>query len=417
MTYDAFVSHTISDQQKARELRRAVERYRIPKGMVGAKSADGAASPGRPRLSVFVPEVGANGASKATAPELQDSAFLVVLCSRQSARDSRVDREIRAFKRLGRPNNVLTLILDGEPNAAEGKPGANPADECFAESLKYDLGPDGDLDRSRRSEPIAADARPDRDGRHAVVLKIVAGLLGVGFDDLYNRERRRQQKQLRVVVAASLIVTALLAVLTVRAYLSGEESRRQLASTREVNAYIESLFADVDRPALQKMDSKLMSLILDSSEKKLDQANPKPAPDLEAQMRQILGQAYLACGLWDKAVTNLQRALTLWEPIIGADSSPALMTRRDLGEALIGAGKYGDAKQLLTAAPSSGTAVVRYQLARALALSGDASGAEALLNQEFSARPAAVAEAQQDPAFASIRSALPAPKPPAPASH
>jgi tetratricopeptide (TPR) repeat protein len=340
-----------------------------------------------------------------------------VLCSRAGARDARVDQEIRAFKRLGHPQNILTLILDGEPNAADGIKGFSADDECFPDVLKYELKPDGELDRDNQFEPIAADLRPHKDGRYAAQLKIVAGLLGVGFDDLYHREQRRRQRRILTIGIASLVLAVILALLAVNAFLSYQESQKQLAITREVNAYMQSLFTQVDRPAVQKMDPKLMSDILGASQRDLEQSKPRPDPDVEAQMRQILGQAYLACGIWDQATFNLRRSLDLWEPLLGADNPSSLISRRDLGEALIGAGKYAEARDLLSHTPPTGGAVVRYQLARALALTGNTAGAKDLLDQEIKARPAAAAEAQQDPAFAALRSQLPAAKGGSSTSH
>jgi tetratricopeptide (TPR) repeat protein len=403
MKYAAFISYSESDLREARALRSALKRYRIPKGLSRGKST----APAIPsRLDVFLPDPTGTAPSEISLQALRESAFLVVLCSRSGARDPRVDREVRAFKRLGHPHNILTLILDGEPNAADGRKGFTAADECFPDALKYHVGADGELDRDRRFEPIAADARPHKDGRRAALLKIVAGLLGVGFDDLYHREQRRQQRRLLVAATASLVLAAVLAV---GAFFSYQESRRQLAITREVTDYIQSIFSNADRAALQKMDPKLMSLILDNSAHELDQAKSRPDADVEAQMRQTLGQAYLACGLWEKAIANLRRSLALWEPIIGAGDPSALVSRRDLGEALIDAGQAAEAKDLLSHAPSSGAAIVRYELARALALTGDADDAKKLLDQEIATRPRALNQALQDPAFASIRSQLPAP--------
>jgi tetratricopeptide (TPR) repeat protein len=409
MKYDAFLSYSAPDVRQAHSLRRTLEGYRIPNGLSAGRIIGDSPALSPSRFFFFCPDDEPGASSEAYSPELHESAFLIVLCSRRCARDPRVDAEIRAFKRLGRPHHILTVILDGEPNAAEEKMGFTANDECFPEALKYDFGPDGQWSHSQKFEPIAADARPHKDDPDAVVLKIAAGLLGVGFDDLYHREQRRQHRRLRVIIAASLALAVLLGALALQALVAERQSRIQLANTREINGYIESLFTNVDHPALQKMDPKLMSLILEASERDLDRTTPRPAPDLEAPMRQILGQAYLACGLWDRAIANLQRSLVLWAPT-GTGNPSCTVSRRDLAEALIGAGKVAEAGNLLRQAPDSDMPVVRYQLARALALTGDAAHARRLLLQEVEVRPAALAQALQDPAFAAIHSSLPAPK-------
>ena len=48
------------------------------------------------------------------------------------------------------------------------------------------------------AEPIAADARPGKDGKTNALFKILSGVLGVGYNDLKQREKQRQrQKRIR----------------------------------------------------------------------------------------------------------------------------------------------------------------------------------------------------------------------------
>ena len=110
---------------------------------------------------------------------LRDSSHLVIICSPRSAKSQWVNEEIKQFKRLGKSDNILCLIVDGEPNAAD-KPGLEE-EECFPEAAKYEIGEDGELS-TMRTEPIATDAREGKDGKRNALLKLVAGLLAVGFD-------------------------------------------------------------------------------------------------------------------------------------------------------------------------------------------------------------------------------------------
>ena len=50
---------------------------------------------------------------------LAQSADLIVICSPNSANSHWVNEEILAFKRMGREDRVLALIVDGEPDAAD----------------------------------------------------------------------------------------------------------------------------------------------------------------------------------------------------------------------------------------------------------------------------------------------------------
>ena len=95
-----------------------------------------------------------------------------------------VSEEIRRYKALGRGGHVLPIIVDGEPGDAER--------ECFPPALRFKVGPDGAL-TDEREEPIAADARPQGDGKDLARLKLVAGLLGVGLDEIVRRSERARR--------------------------------------------------------------------------------------------------------------------------------------------------------------------------------------------------------------------------------
>ena len=113
-------------------------------------------------------------------------------CSPAAARSRWVNEEILAYKRLGREGRIFCLIVAGEPNAAERSDLG--LEECFPEALRYKLGADGELS-DVHAEPIAADVREGKDGKPDAKLKIIAGMLGVGFDALKQREHQRRQRR------------------------------------------------------------------------------------------------------------------------------------------------------------------------------------------------------------------------------
>ena len=179
--YWAFISYSHSDERNCRWLHRALERYRVPAHLVG-KRPGGVVIP--PKLfPVFrdrdeLPGSGSLGAKLQQA--LADSQALIVVCSPRAARSHWVNEEIKHYKRLGRAERVLALIVDGEPYAAAR---GRPERECFPEALRYELGADGELSDTP-AEPLAADLRRGGDGRSNAKLKLIAGILGVGFDQL-----------------------------------------------------------------------------------------------------------------------------------------------------------------------------------------------------------------------------------------
>jgi hypothetical protein len=206
--YWAFISYSHADEEFGRRLHEKLERYRVPQKLVGRPHSLGTVP--RQLIPIFrdrdeLPGASDLGAKIRTA--LASSRFLIVVCSPRSAASQYVDEEIRTFKMLGASDRVLAIIVDGEPHASN-RPGRE-AEECFPRSLCCAFDADGRA-TSSRCEPIAADARPGKDGLQRALLKIVAGMLEIGFDDLMQRELSRQRSYRRKVTTAIALALTLL---------------------------------------------------------------------------------------------------------------------------------------------------------------------------------------------------------------
>ena len=155
---------------------------------------------------------------------LEQSACLVVICSPAAAKSRWVNEEILAFKRLGRSDRIFCLIVAGEPGASADP--AQAALECFPPALVRMLGADGELGEER-SEPIAADVRPGKDRKATALLKLLAGMLGIGFDDLRRREVSRRYRRLLALVTASVAGMVIAIALAAAAWIARNEAVRQ----------------------------------------------------------------------------------------------------------------------------------------------------------------------------------------------
>ena len=212
--YWAFISYSHHDTRWAEWLHKLLETYRVPGRLVG-KAGQLGAIPKR-LYPVFRDRDELPGSADLGAlinRALEQSRYLIVICSPRAAGSRYVNEEVRLFKAMGRANRVLCLIVDGEPNASD-QPGAAGL-ECFPAVARFEVGADGQL-TDRRVEPIAADAREGRDGRANASLKIIAGLLEVGFDDLRQRERARLLRRriaIGLAAVAGVMVVALSYVL------------------------------------------------------------------------------------------------------------------------------------------------------------------------------------------------------------
>src|SRR5215831_10120318 len=112
--YKAFISYSHRDAAWGDWLHQALERYRVPKKLVGTKGRTGAVPASLFPIFRDREEL----ASSADLPEqikqaLEQSARLVVICSPQSATSRWVNEEILTFKRLGREDQVLAIIVEG----------------------------------------------------------------------------------------------------------------------------------------------------------------------------------------------------------------------------------------------------------------------------------------------------------------
>lgn len=215
--YRAYISYSHADRAWADWLHKALETYRVPSRLVGTQTAAGVIP--RRLIPVFRDRAELASAADLTArinEAMQRSDNMIVICSPRAAASRWVNEEVLAFKRLGREGRIFCLIVDGEPNASD-LPG-RAAEESFVPALRYHLGPDGALS-DRRAEPIAADARPGRDGKTNAKLKLIAGLLEVGFDTLKHREQVRRMRRMAAITAAAVIVMAVTTLLAIGALI------------------------------------------------------------------------------------------------------------------------------------------------------------------------------------------------------
>lgn len=219
MKYWAFISYRHTDNNSnnrlgnrwADWLHNELEKYRIPKGLVG-KEGRNEQIPDR-IFPVFQDEKELptnSDLQEMVRVALKQSRYLIVICSPRAVESRYINEEIRYFKSLGRGNKILPLIIDGEPNADSDYNQLQGAEECFPMALRQKVGADGQfLPDEQDAEPICADARGEdggeiriKDRNNALLLekaklKIIAGILGVNYDDLFQRDKARQLAEAR----------------------------------------------------------------------------------------------------------------------------------------------------------------------------------------------------------------------------
>lgn len=204
--YWAFISYSHLDRKWGDWLHRALENYRPPRGLIGKPGRDGVVRRKNPPIFRDREELPSSAnLSDNINDALRASRYLIVICSPHAAISRWVNEEIIYFKSLGREDRVLCLIVEGEPNATD-KPESGKL-ECFPPGIRFRVSAEGEL-TDQRTEPIAADAREEGDGKRNAKLKLAAGLLGVNYNDLKQREKWRA---LRRNIAAGILSGAILA--------------------------------------------------------------------------------------------------------------------------------------------------------------------------------------------------------------
>lgn len=298
MRYRAFLSYSHADAHWARWLLRKLENYRVPSRLVGTPGIDG---PIPARLGAMFrdrDELPSAGDLSSTIREALDaSSTLVVVCSPAAAHSQWVNAEVETFRSTGRGTRVLCFIVDGDPGSRD------PTFDCFPPAL---LQPDA---HGVQREPLAADARAAGDGRERAFLKLVAGLLGLGYDTLAQREAQRRNRKLAIIAATSLAGMAIALALAATAYVARNDAQRRQAQAEDILGF---MLGDLREKLTTVGRLDLMRAVDSKATNYFATLDPRDLSDraLEEQARSLtgIGQVRLDEGNHDAAMTAFREA-------------------------------------------------------------------------------------------------------------
>ena len=314
--YRAFISYSHADERWARWLHRGLETYRVPGRIVAEQ---GLAT--NRLLPIFRDreELGSSGDLSATIrTALAESANLIVICSPAAAQSTWVNREVEAFQQLGKGDRVFCLLVD-DPARSFPPATRRPVDN---QGLTEDV----------EIEPLAADARPDADGRAGAKLKLISGLLDVRLDDLRQREHRRRQKRLALITAGSVVGMVFAIALSVFALISRNEATRQqaraereAATAQQVTDFLVDLFRSSDPFAEQGADLTVKEVLARGADK-ID-GDLAAEPLVQARLMSTIGSVYSSLGLFNDAELHLKRAAVLQADLLAPGATETLETQ------------------------------------------------------------------------------------------
>jgi len=319
--YYAFISYSHQDKTWADWLHKALENYVIPKRLVGS-TTDTGTIPKR-LIPIFRDReelASATDLSRKVNQALALSANLIVICSPRSAGSRWVQQEVLAFQQLGHDQRIFCLIVDGEP-LASNIPGRE-AEECFVPALR------SQADSDVLFEPIAADARADKDGRNNAKLKLIAGLLDVGYDDLKQREQHRRNQRMTIVVVAALAITTLTSILAITALIArrAAELARADAERRQQQAedLVGFMLGDLADKLQQVSRLDIMELVDNRAMAYFEKLPTQDVTDEVLQQRaktlEGIGSVYMDQGHLPKAMESYRAAAVISRQL--ADARP-----------------------------------------------------------------------------------------------
>jgi len=202
-SYIAFISyrHKPLDMAVAKELRRSIERYIIPKDLCRGRSSRRLGYVFRDQDELPV----SSDLSADIKTALDHSEYLIVICTPDAPQSPWVNQEIAYFLEKHPIERILAVLASGSPQ------------ESFPEGITKVTDENGNV--LRYVEPLAANIASD--SAHSALkklrdekLRIYAALIGCPYDTLRQRERRyKKARMLRICTMIAVIVLAFFGML------------------------------------------------------------------------------------------------------------------------------------------------------------------------------------------------------------
>ena len=207
-SYFAFVSYRSSDEKWAKWLQEKIEAYRLPT-TIQHENNDLPKTRLRPGFRYHT-DIQPNELKTELRNKLEQSKYLLVICSPRSAQSQWVGKEIETFVELGRRDRIIPIIVEGRPYSG------NPATECYNPSLLKYFPHSDNIDEDQ--EILGVNIHEEGSGsaymkRERAVMQVVSRMLGVSFDRIWQRQKRRIIR--RAVLSTLGTVLVLAALLTV----------------------------------------------------------------------------------------------------------------------------------------------------------------------------------------------------------
>lgn len=175
--YFAFISYNAKDTAWGKRLQRKLEHYRMPATLCSERGWKR-----KPMDPVFFAptDIQPGGLTEELQERLRTSRNLIVICSPHSAKSEWVGKEIAYFHSLGRTKQIHFFIVDGVPHSNDEET------ECFNPVIKK-LGLPEILGANIHERIY----RWPWLNKERAYVQLISKLLGVEFDTIWQRHKRR----------------------------------------------------------------------------------------------------------------------------------------------------------------------------------------------------------------------------------
>ncbi len=196
--YYAFISYNSHDTQWGKRLQRKLEGYKMSATLCSQHGWE--RKPIQPVF--FAPtDIQPGGLTEELKMRLRASCHLVVICSPHSAQSKWVGEEIKYFHSLGRAQNIHFFIVEGIPHSKDKNK------ECFHPVVEK-LGMPEILGANIHERVY----RLPWMNRERAYVQLITKLLGIEFDDIWQRHKRLLARNIALWVTGALLVMSALVV-------------------------------------------------------------------------------------------------------------------------------------------------------------------------------------------------------------
>lgn len=299
--YIAFISyrHAQLDAAVAKQLHTSIEQFVIPKAL----------RRGEKKLGKVFRDLEELPASSNLSDDiyraLDNSQYLIVICSRAMTQSPWVTREVQYFLEHHDQDNVFTVLVDGEPG------------EVFPKVLLQKTMPDG---TRVDVEPLAMDVRADSQAGtlkkvRREISRLLAALIGCPYDALVQRQQKRQRRRLLIgaglVLSVALLFSAVMLVKNRQIDAKNEQLEQTNRQLEEQKAQIQLRESELlTGKAQQLLDTGDLGLALPYALDALDGDRPYYAPAEQALISSL--------GIFDKYTDHLlvDKYITQTTPVV-----------------------------------------------------------------------------------------------------